>query len=367
MRWLRTLFGTGPRAGDAGGRRGVAARCTHAPSDAGGAGADDAASRAILGAEETQHPFDLRADLDAAIEPSPAQGTERLAERVLGLAPDAERWAERPLLAALAGRLRRDELRLPSMPQTVLRVQRLLDTGQASVVELASEIERDPALATRLVGIANSPFYRGLGGVQSLSDAIVRIGLGETRNIVLAVALRSRVFRVPGHEAEVERLWSHSVAASVAAQVIGARVGADPDAAFLAGLLHDLGSVVLLASIGEIECASRGRLRLGDTLHDRLNQAVHAELGAHVAAAWRIEASLVAAIAEHHDDWVDSASRMTRVVRCADLMAHRVRPGPRPEATWAGALVSLGLEGSAGDLEEEIRDALRSRESASRI
>ena len=329
-----------------------------------------AALEADLDAEDAQEreddpgrPVDLSAGLDAGLDPGRPAHLEAVSQQVLALALQAEREVERPFLAELARRLRRGDLRLPPMPQAVVKVQRLLDSPQCNVADLAHEIEVDPALTTRLVGIANSPFYQVLGPVRALGDAVVRIGLGETRNIVMAVTLRSRVFRVPGREVEISQLWSHSVAASLSAQVLGACVGEDPDTCFLLGLLHDLGRVVLLSMSGEIERDSKSRQRISPELEAQLDAMLHGPLGAAVAESWRIGPDLVAAIAGHHSR---GSGPMWKVARCADLMAHRIAPVEPPrsvsESDWDAALEALGLDReSAAELEAEAEDALRTR------
>ena len=355
MGWIRSLFRADPEpsARPGGGRAALR-------PIAGGQAADDDA--------DSDHPVDL-STLDAV---GASFGLAELADQVRRLALAAERERERPYLAELSRRLRRRELTLPPMPRAVLRVQRLIDSGSCHMAQLGREVERDPALATRLVGIANSPFYSGLGSVQSVSDAVTRIGLGETRNIVLAVMLRSKVFRVPGRQAEIDRLWKHCVAASLAAQSLGAAAGVDPDGAFIAGLLHDLGRVVLLSLGGEIERATKGA-RLDAASTRRLDALLHARLGAVTAESWRVASPLVQAIFHHHEPSraADPDIALARVVHAADLLAHRIgrEPGTAPppadapsEAAWLAALAALGVDAAlAGEVEFEAREALRSR------
>ncbi len=323
---------------------------------------------------ERGRPIDLSADLDAGMGGGLAGRVDLAVEELMALAVEADREVGRPMLAELARRLRRNELRLPPMPQAVVRVQRKLDSGRCNIKELADEIELDPALATRLVGIANSPFYQGMDLVQSVSDAVVRIGLGETRNIVLAVALRLRVFRVPGMEVEIERLWAHSLAASVAAETLGAAVGEDPDACFLLGLVHDIGRVVLFSLIGEIERTAKSRQPMDGALLDRIDRSLHPQLGAAVAHAWGIDSELVDAIASHHRvaEELHSGSSLARVAHAADLLAHRIQPPPdaavpggrcdTDEAAWSAVLDALGMDASdAQELERETAEALEAR------
>jgi len=386
MRWMRRLLGSAERA-EASVARVVDAtplassERAEAPSDlaaspepsivvdpaAPAEPAGDVDAAPVREAGDTVHPVDLTGGLDAGLEPGRPRELSELADEVLALALRAER-DERPLLAELARRLRRNDLRLPPMPRAVVRVQRLLDSAQCSVGDIVREIELDPALATRLVGIANSPFYQGLGAVQSLGDAIVRIGLGETRNIVLAVMLRSRVFRVPGHEREIEQLWAHSVATSICAQTLGACLNEDPDIAFLTGLLHDLGRVVLLSLAGEAERASKGRARIAAADVRRMDRLLHPALGATVGAAWRIGPPILAAIAHHHTPATapPEHARMAWIAHAADLLAHRIQPissrRALGETAWEAALAGLGIDRAlGGELQQEAVEAIETR------
>jgi len=385
MRWIVELFRRTAADPDADSRRPPAPRDPagestserlESPADGDpGSGAGslaDAEGEPELEAD-SERPVDLRSNLDAGLQASALEGdvaerARRVSGEVQALALSVKDAGQRSVIAEISRRLRQGEVRLPSMPQVVVRVQRLLDSGRCHIQDLAEQIEQDPSLATRLVGIANSPFYQAFTPVQSLSDAVVRIGLGETRNIVLAVMLRSRVFRVPGREHEVDRLWEHSIAASISAQVIGAVVGEDPEAAFLLGLLHDIGRVVLLSLVGEVERGSKPRVSLDAALIDKLDARLHAPLGAMIAQAWRIDSALVDAIEQHHRPKSSSedAPCMPLVARCADLMAHRLHPGTSPsapsDADWARALGALGLDLDAGeDLEDEVREMLEAR------
>jgi HD-like signal output (HDOD) protein len=357
MRWIRSLLRS--EEDD------VHAHVGETPSSA--ASASDETGSDETGADvsvDAERPVDL-ATLDVA---GATPGLLEISHQVRRMALAAERERERPYLAELSRRLRRGEIRLPPMPEAVLRVQRLIDSGSCHIAQLAREIERDPALATRLVGIANSPFYQGLGAVPSVSDAVTRIGLGETRNIVLAVMLRSKVFRVPGRSAEVRRLWQHSVAASISAQVLGAAAGVDPDAAFITGLLHDLGRVLLLSLGAEVERAVKGAPLDAETVR-RAGALLHARLGAVAAESWGVAPPIVHAILHHHDpaQACEDDRRFAYVVRAADLLAQRIADERRASdgtsaLLWSGALDALDLNHDlAHEVEAEAREALRTR------
>ena len=264
--------------------------------------------------------------------------------------------AERDFLATLSEQLKRDALELPPMPEAALRVQRLVDSPDCSINDLAGELERDPALATRVVGIANSPFYAGLESVESVRDAVVRIGLAETRNIVLAITLRAKLFRVPGFADEVQALWEHSIYTAATAQLLVAESGSDPEPAFLVGLVHDVGRIVLFSLAGEIHRRTRGAVQLHADNLQNVGDILHAGLGALVSSSWKLSPSLVRAVQFHDRPEALPIAEigLASVLAAADLADRR----RQRSAAWAKALERIGLDLDAGEFTASEAEAI---------
>jgi putative nucleotidyltransferase with HDIG domain len=249
--------------------------------------------------------------------------------------------AEGAFARELLARLRSGELSLPPMPRVVLRIGRLLSDPAIALADLAREIELDPAVATRLVGIANSPFYSGLESVRSVADAVTRLGMRETWRSLLAIALRSKVFRGAGAKGAAQQLWEHALAAAAAGQALAAEQAIDPDPAFLAGLVHDIGRLALLATSDEIVRRSRGQARPAPAQLELLLERAHAPLGAQIARSWGLDAEISRAVETHHA--VAPEPGLARVLGAADALARRTA-GAAPQPDDALRLESLGLE-----------------------
>jgi HD-like signal output (HDOD) protein len=214
--------------------------------------------------------------------------------------------------------------RLPPMPEAVVRIDRVLRKPDCAVSEVADVIRADPVVATKIVGIANSPFYAGLGRIRGVEGAITRMGLRETKSIVQAIALGSRLMRVPGHELEVERLYHHTLAAAVAARIVAQAAHEDPDAAFLGGLIHDIGRSVFLAAVGDFERSNNRRHSPSDALMDHLSDAIHEDLSALVARVWRAGRDIEVAVKFHeHPEEAPAGEgqRLALVLGLADDLA----------------------------------------------
>ncbi|MFQ5515617.1 MAG: HDOD domain-containing protein [Myxococcota bacterium] len=302
----------------------------------------------FLEGEDADRPVDLRQELET--DPEGTDLAETLEAEIDRLRSQVTHDAEREILGELERGVGSGRLALPPIPQVVLRVQQLINSTSFHLGELAAEIELDPALATKVVGIANSPFYAGLAPSISVQDAVVRIGVIETRNILMAIMMRSRVLRVPGFESLTHDLWEHALATSVTARALAAHVGIEPDRAFLAGLIHDVGRVVLLSTAGEVQRRSRGQVRPDPLALVGLMQELHPLLGAAVAESWHLAPELIRAIQCHHDPALapDRDRCFAHVLEVGDELARQIirdlESDPQAEEIAAARVAVFGLD-----------------------
>ncbi len=230
--------------------------------------------------------------------------------------PDAAR-------AALEARLRDGTLDLPILPQVASRILAGGFDDAAEVGPIAALLERDPALTGHVLRVANSPAYSRGAPIQSIQQALIRIGLAQLREIVVAVALKSRVFRVQGFEAAVGALWKHAAVTGAYAKEIARMRRASVESAFLCGLLHDVGKPVVLGVLQEIRVSGGGRL----SAHACLEALApyHTRVGANLAAVWNLPGAVVESIAHHHDfRAAQSHAQAVMITSLADLLAHIV-------------------------------------------
>jgi HD-like signal output (HDOD) protein len=149
-------------------------------------------------------------------------------------------------LSALAIRVARTP-GLGMLPQVTSQVLRLVDNPNASPRQIGALIERDAGLASKLLKSANSAYYGAPGKIKTVSQAISVMGLSAVRSIVVGQAYQ-QMTSVRGASKRFDRLafWQHSLATASAARVLAKLKGwRDPEEAFLAGLLHDAGRLVM--------------------------------------------------------------------------------------------------------------------------
>ncbi|MAG31243.1 MAG: hypothetical protein CL908_10195, partial [Deltaproteobacteria bacterium] len=206
-----------------------------------------------------------------------------------------ERWVK-PLVRAI----KRRRLRLPSLSPTVHRLVSLIESADVDLDELATAVKGDPVLATRIMGVANSSYFRGATEVPDVRDALIRMGVREARTIVIVVALRSTVMRSPGLGAAAQTLWKHSLLTAAAAQEITSELPPWEASGFLAGLVHDLGQLVVLAFASELPAWQDDGAAPSDSTVAQISRATHAPLGAMVLASWGFPEKFCDAVMGHH-------------------------------------------------------------------
>ncbi|MFK5947406.1 MAG: HDOD domain-containing protein [Methylococcales bacterium] len=141
-----------------------------------------------------------------------------------------------------------DKLALPTIPDVSFKIRRAINDDKANNSKIARVVQTDPAITARLIQISNSPLYRGRRKIESCPEALTRIGLKASQDIITAFAMKA-VFKAksPLIRKKMQELWAHSsYVASISAVFAHKTPGFDPDRAMLAGLVHDIGIVPIL-------------------------------------------------------------------------------------------------------------------------
>lgn len=237
------------------------------------------------------------------------------------------------------------------LPAGLIRLEARLRSGQSSATELGRLIAGSPALAARLLRTANSVFYSPLEPVTSVNRAIVVIGDAILSQIVIhaIMATRAAKTRSPAHALASARLMGDGVRSAVAARALAQLGGTvSPDNAFAAGLLHDLGHMLLLEDNPAVYAAhlaaSAGPSgRLDDEL--ALTGTTHEAVGGAFAVQWNLPEPLQLAMSDHHGS---SVRAISLIVTAADHVVRGLyRPSFGPSGLEAVALREVGVSRAA--------------------
>ena len=235
-----------------------------------------------------------------------------------------------PLQRCIERHIREGKVALPVMPHVAIEVRRLVDAG-AGVPALVAAIEKEPAIAAALVKYANSAAYAGLREVKDLNQVVLRLGMVSVQHAVMALSTRN-LFDTRGEYADLfRRIWSHSVVTGLAARRLAARVHVPGETAFLAGLLHDIGKIIVLQTIAGLKRSDTRCVLDEATVHEFVD-ALHCSVGDLLFESWNIPADLRQVLRRHHDPVLTAPGDMlVAVVQVADLMAAKLGMSLHPD------------------------------------
>ena len=254
--------------------------------------------------------------------------------------------------------------RPPVLPSVALELTELTRKTSVSYDEVVSVLQKDPLIVAGVLKVAQSPMYGGRLPVQSLKEAIQRLGINTLRDIVWQVVTGMRLFRVKGYTAIMERVQAHSLFTAYMARLVAARAGVAGEHAFLCGLLHDVGISGTLIALSEAE------KQLPD-VNDLLAaiDGMHDQAGSLMAKLWGLSAELAKVVQYHHQPSAEADRAPVLVaVLCvaehfADVCGHGILP---PEALpgldryfegrYEAALARLRLTRKESELGERARE-----------
>jgi HD-like signal output (HDOD) protein len=253
-----------------------------------------------------------------------------------------------PAIAAAVARLRS----VPSLPTIYNELTTALRSETTSLAQIENIVARDIGMATKILQLANSAFIGVHGSVHSLRQAVSLIGLDTVRTLTLSIHVFSQFDCHSAIAIDVASLWQHSVSvASLAQKIAVLETGnkALSEESFAAGLLHDVGKVILLSERPTQYRQSRERLdRDGGFVEDVESDLLgcsHAQLGGYLMSIWGLPTSLVQAVAFHHrpSRAIESEFSTLTAVHCADALVHLIGNRDEKAAMDEAYLERLGL------------------------
>ena len=254
--------------------------------------------------------------------------------------------------------------RLPAMPQVLLKLLEHCQSEAAGMAELAELIAKDPGIASKIFAVANSSAYHRSGAKLGLEQSLSAIGTDMVKTLVISESV-FQIFNNFSHTdaTDLRRFWKHSLSAAVIARDIATRMRyPHVEEAYLAGLLHDVGRLALLAAAPREYAAS---FQSPDdaslcAVEQRTLQLTHAEAGAWLIERWQLDSFLADSILYHHESTqrVSGAHPLIRIVMLAHLLSHH----DAGDANVIAAGILCGLDADAladisGSAADQVRQA----------
>lgn len=228
-----------------------------------------------------------------------------------------------------------DKIHLPIHPSIVRQVLQRSEALE-STEQINNLAGRDPALVCNLFRAANSSFFMGLNQTGTLDDAITRLG-NERAYQVLARACRENAQLAPGTliPRYLPPLWQHSVGCAIGARWLAERCGyqALAEQAYLAGLLHDIGKLFLLACLEELAGREHFDTPLSDQIVHEVMETMHIDQGLRLAGEWNLPELFFTVIKGHHATTQDNQNITLALVKLANKGCRKIGLGWQQDRT----------------------------------
>ncbi len=262
---------------------------------------------------------------------------------------------------------------LGSCGPVLKEIEAELQSPECSLSTVGEAIEKDPDLTSRLLRLGNSPFYGYTSRLTSVAEAISLIGIRQVQDLLLASSIIERFAGVAEEYVSMESFWRHSLACGIAARVVAMeRRLPKPDKYFVAGLLHDVGRLVLLgqgapAAQQVFQLYHRERLLLREA-EVRVLGFDHQQIGGALLRHWRYPSALIGAVAHHHQPTAAEVGREeAAIVHFCDHLVNAMQIGcsgerfvpPLNKKAWESLNLPLeSLPAIVGAVDEQIEAVL---------
>ncbi|MFQ5469052.1 MAG: HDOD domain-containing protein [Gammaproteobacteria bacterium] len=219
----------------------------------------------------------------------------------------------------------------PPLSDSLMAVLRMLNSGDVDFTVLESRIIKEPALATRILSAANSPLYGMSGKMGKLKEACVLLGTNTLRNMVMAIGIIDYLSHGSGNHIDHNKFWKHSIGTGMSARVLAKQFHADKDVAFSAGILHDIGKLVLDIFFAEEYASVVDYRDQNDCLLKEAEDQVlgfnHCEVGAMIAEKWKLPDAITDCIRFHHTPVKTTTSPLVDLIHISDIVCRALEIG----------------------------------------
>lgn len=265
--------------------------------------------------------------------------------------PDVQQTALRVIAEAVT---------IPTLPSIVQRINRLASDPKVGLVEIGAVVAQDAPMTSRVLRIANSAYYGLQEPVLSAEQAATVVGARAMQSIALQASVMQHYDHLAGTpDFDLSGIWRHAILTAQLCQLVGkeraAGNGLTPEELYTCGLLHDIGKVVLLDSLGEeylqVFRDARDKGRAIHVSEKELLGYTHTDVGSLVAVRWDFPEGATRAIRFHHGPRVEiETDPCVAAVAVADQIAYRVQAGGGGDSMAQLAALaerSLGMDGAA--------------------
>ncbi len=264
-----------------------------------------------------------------------------------------------------------EKLTLPVFPSVANQLQQVMADTEVSIEQIADIIGRDQALTSQILKMANSAFFSGLNRVRTIREALLRMGTNQVFNC-LVVSAQKDLYKSknPIIDGYLVILWKHALATAMGTKWLLKKTGYAElaEEGFLAGLLHDIGKLLLLRVLENLNSENE-ELKFSNEFITEILDSMHVEQGYNLMEEWSIPPVYCGIARDHHIEDFDSSDIQLLAVRIANQLCRKVGVSLHPETNIVPATLpevhALGIrEIVLAEMEIVLEDALESELAA---
>lgn len=246
---------------------------------------------------------------------------------------------------------------LPSLPSLYFRIMEAVSSPDSTLEEVGEIISSDPSMTAKILQLGNSAFFGIARQIANPTEAVQYLGIERVRALVLSIHVFSCFEKAPLKNFSIDQALNHCMSTGLIAKLVARLQKVDravADEACVAGMLHDIGKVMLAASLPEqyekaVALATERKISISDAEREIFG-ASHSQVGAYLLGLWGLPVPLVEAVALHHEPGVSGSRSFTPLtaVHIADALVRRIQNpngASTPIQVDTAYLAALGLEG----------------------
>lgn len=274
----------------------------------------------------------------------------------------------RPFVDVIREQLAQETLSLPIFHPIAVKLQAVLSAQDFTIDQVVALIIKDPALTSQILRLANSAFFSGLSKVTTITEAVVRLGAREIASVAMLASQQTSYHSVANPELKSysQLLWKHAIGSAIGSRWLAEKTGCGHLAqeAFIAGLLHDIGNLLILKVLeGIIEADDQPLHSFSRELITEIMLSMHSESGYELMQRWNLPELYCDIVRDHHREQKDTNDLLLSIVHLVDNVCRKlgISNNPDPSLMLAATFEaqSMGIkEIMLAELEIVIEDAM---------
>jgi len=305
-----------------------------------------------------------------AISSGDAKETPSTASNTVEDGAEEDKNPVQEIVLAVIQKFKRGEIDLPVLPKVIQEIQQAMGNPNSTAEDVARVIEKDPVISVRLIAVANSPIYRGTEKIQTVKQAIPRMGIKETQTVVTTIANKN-LYKTNNEYFQnlMNKQWLHSLACAYGSRLIAKKLKSpDLEQYFFMGLIHDIGKAPLLKNLTEL-ATTNGDLHKSDIINGV--QEFHSSFGGALLKRWGFGKDYIRVVTQHEkeENFTHDTEKPILVVNLANMMATKVGYGStdNEEITLTGLESAKLLQLDIESLASLSEDLVKSMEESAKI